>query len=141
MSGTAPRPGFPGVTPLTDKASGILAPVWLRFFLELWTRTGGSIAKGGMSPAVVASGTSFGTAAELLSTTNIITTCAAGAGVRLPTPTAGMLCNIRNRSANPVLVYPGPALTIEAQAAGASVSLAVGADAVFIASSGVAWTM
>ncbi len=37
-----PAVGFPGTAPLLDNSVGRLTPVWLRFLLTLFNRTGGA---------------------------------------------------------------------------------------------------
>ena len=55
---------------------------------------------------ISAAGTTQGTATALTASVNHITTCASGAGVVLPTPSAGTICTIINSGANALLVYP-----------------------------------
>lgn len=76
-------------------------------------------------PTVVsAAGTTQGTAAVLSAQSNIVTICAAGAGV---VATSGYT-KIYSRGANAVLVYPIPDAQWEGLAANAPISVPVGND-------------
>lgn len=80
---------------------------------------------------VAAAGTNLATATVLLSHCNVVTTCAAGAGVVVrPDYTV-----IYNRSANAVLAYPPGNAQFESLGAGNPVSIAVGAKAEFFMTS------
>jgi len=61
----------------------------------------GSIATG-----LTAAGTVIGDALDLLADTNVISTCAAGAGVQLPSCEVGDSIEIYNGGANACKVYP-----------------------------------
>lgn len=92
----------------------------------------------------VASAATAGTNAQgqgaLTKDYNIITTAGSNpSGVTLPTGTAGRRIIIVNKGANPVNVYPATGGSIDALAANASISLAVGAVMEFNASSTTQW--
>jgi len=88
-----------------------------------------------VAPAVTAAGTTMATATVLTAQSNVITTCAAGAGVAMPSSGGAFLAEItvRNESANACLLYPHVATAaiggngIGAGTVGAGISLAVGA--------------
>lgn len=76
-------------------------------------------------PTIVsAAGTTQGTAVVLTAQSNIVTVCAAGAGV---VATAGYT-KVYSRGANPVLVYPISGAQFESLAVNAPVSVPVGDD-------------
>jgi hypothetical protein len=73
---------------------------------------------------VSAAGTTQGTATTLTNDTSVVTTCAAGAGVVLPSGT-GREITVINRAANALLVYPPSGAAIDGAATNAAVSVPV----------------
>ena len=95
-----------------------------------------------VATAIVATGTVIGDAYQLSAEYNFIGTAAVGTGVRLPelaTGLIGMHVAVRNNGANTLKVYPYTAQTIAGGGAGASVNLAAGATAGFVADSAGNW--
>jgi hypothetical protein len=92
-----------------------------------------------INASVSAAGTVQGNATALLNDINVITTCASGAGVVLPTAVAGMRKLVFNTTANACLVYPASGAAINAGAANASYSLAAGARLEYISTSSTQW--
>lgn len=87
---------------------------------------------GGYESAVTAAGTTTADAAALTGALNLITTVAAGAGVKLPNykgPGAVYVC--RNTDADSVVVYPPTGGSINAGAADAGFTLAQNKTAIF----------
>lgn len=81
---------------------------------------------------ITAAGTNQGTATDLFSGVNNVTTVPSSTGVELPlaTSTPGMLCTVINSGANALLIYPAGTNTIDTN--GASVAITIGA--------GFSWT-
>lgn len=84
-----------------------------------------------LTGTLTAAGTTQATALALTTQENIVTTVAVGSGVILPSLAVGTETVVRNRGANALLIYPPTGAAIEAAAANASVSLAVGSTARF----------
>ena len=92
-----------------------------------------------ISAAVSAAGTTQGTGTALTTMINNVTTVAASSGVVLPTAVAGMVIIIRNGGANALNVYPASGAAVNALAANAAFSLAVGGILQFVAMSTTQW--
>lgn len=94
-----------------------------------------------IAPAVSAAGNTPAAATALAAATNIITSCAFGAGVILPVPAnPGQIHIVRNRGTNALLVYPQGGAVIEANAPSAGTTIAPGAGTTFIATTTTSWT-
>lgn len=61
---------------------------------------------GAIATGLTAAGTSISDALDLTATVNLISTCASGAGVQLPSMLNGDECEVYNGGANQCLVYP-----------------------------------
>lgn len=85
-----------------------------------------------IATGVTASGTTQATALALPSLTNVITTCAAGAGTILPVSAIGTKVVVLNRAANALLVYPPTSQAIEANALNVATSIVAGGVNTFI---------
>jgi len=97
-----------------------------------------------LNPAVVAAGTTQATATLIVAKNNVITVCAAGAGVILPSITRYTAVLLMNRSGNTCLVYPTLAATAEsapgtAGAVNAGITMASNVDVIFKPVSATAW--
>jgi hypothetical protein len=94
-----------------------------------------------ISAAVSAAGATQATATALVSNINNVTVVAAAAdGVRLPTAVAGMRILVRNTDAADTLkIYPATGGTINALAANASFSLAIGTTVELMATTTTQW--
>ena len=74
---------------------------------------------GAIATALTAAGTTISTALDLLADTNVIGTCASGAGVQLPSCEIGDSVEVYNGGANACTVYPDTTgTTINALSAG-----------------------
>ena len=71
--------------------------------------------------------------------TNEFTTVAASSGARLPSPEQGEFIFVANAGANALSVYPATGHSINALAANAAFSLAVGKNALFWAATASKW--
>lgn len=80
-----------------------------------------------IASAVSAAGTVQGDATALTKYFNNVSTVGSGAGVRLPSATKGKVIFVVNTGANALKVYPATGHTINAEAANAAITLAVGA--------------
>lgn len=90
--------------------------------------------------AAVTAGTNAQGQGALTSDYNIITTTAANpSGVTLPTATTGRRILIINKGTNAINIYPATGGSIDALAANASISLAVGGVMEFVAASTTQW--
>ncbi len=69
----------------------------------------------------------------------IVTTAAAGTGIRLPAPEAGAEVTVKNLGANALLVYPAVGGVINALAANAGFSVAAGGQSRFLGRNGSNW--
>lgn len=69
----------------------------------------------------------------------IVTTAAAGTGVRLPAAQPGAEVTVKNLGANAVLVYPATGGTINALAANAGFSIAAASQARFLGRNSTGW--
>lgn len=84
-------------------------------------------------------GTTQGTATAITKQTNEFTTVAASSGARLPSPEQGEFIFVANAGANALSVYPATGHSINALAANAAFSLAVGKNALFWAATASKW--
>lgn len=84
-------------------------------------------------------GTNQGTATAITKQTNEFTTVAASTGARLPSPEQGEFIFVANAGANALAVYPNTGHSINALAANAAFSLAVGKNALFWAATASKW--
>lgn len=66
---------------------------------------------GAIATALTAAGTTITDALDLSADTNVIGTCASGAGVQLPSCEIGDSCEVYNGGANACTVYPDTAST------------------------------
>jgi hypothetical protein len=89
--------------------------------------------------AISAAGTTQGTATALTTDLNTITTCAASAGVVLPTAAADKWTVVVNKGANALTVYPATGAAIDALGTNVGLSLAVGGWILFIGNSATQW--
>lgn len=85
-----------------------------------------------LATALTAAGTTQAAALALTASINVVTTAAAGSGVRLPAPGIGGEIVVRNQGANAVNIYPPTNGIINALAANAAFSLAAGTAARFV---------
>jgi hypothetical protein len=129
---TAAQPNITSVGTLTSISSSgnITAPSHI-------ANTGYFVAS--VNAAVSAAGTAQGNATVLASQVNVTSTVASGAGVALPSATAGMRITVINTAANAVLVYPASGGTINSLAANAAFSLAASGRLDFQAVSTTQW--
>lgn len=88
---------------------------------------------------LTAAGTVFSDALALTAVVNNVTTVAAATGVRLWLAGVGSVVYVKNSGANALLVYPDTGGTINAAAANASVSIAVGAIGIFTVVAASTW--
>lgn len=98
---------------------------------------------GDLSASVSAAGTTQATGTLLASANNIVTTCAAGAGVRLPlTPTVSAKdrLQVANHTANTLAVYPSTGGKFGTASAGVPAMIAAGKCADFFCIDGTNWT-
>ena len=86
-----------------------------------------------------AAGTTQGTATAITKQTNEFTTVGAGQGAILPSPEQGEFIFVQNSGANALNVYPATGHSINALAANAAFSLAVGKNALFWAATASKW--
>ena len=84
-------------------------------------------------------GANQGAATAITKQTNEFTTVAASTGARLPSPEQGEFIFVANAGANALAVYPNTGHSINALAANAAFSLAVGKNAVFWAATATKW--
>ena len=84
-----------------------------------------------LTNSVSAAGTTQGTATAVTTDLVNVTTCAAGAGVILPTTVVGRSISIKNNTANPCLVYPATGGAINALAANTAFSIPAGLTVYF----------
>lgn len=95
---------------------------------------------GGSSPALVAAGNSNANALGLSTEINVVTTTAAGTGVRLMPVEVGSSIVVSNLGANPLLVYPGAGAQINLlTVTTGGLSVPAGATAMFFGASGTRW--
>ncbi len=84
-------------------------------------------------------GTTQGTATPITKQTNQFTTVAASSGAVLPSPEPGEFIFVANSGANALNVYPASGHSINALAANAAFSLAVGKNVIFWAATATRW--
>jgi hypothetical protein len=99
----------------------------------------GRIALKANGSGLSAAGTTQGTATAITKQTNEFTTVAASSGARLPSPEQGEFIFVANAGANALSVYPATGHSINALAANAAFSLAVGKNALFWAATASKW--
>ena len=97
-----------------------------------------------MSPAVVGAGTTQATATVIPARTNVITSCPAGAGVRLPAVQGYVGIVVLNRSGGACNVYPSNNAAVEtapgvAGAVGAAFAMPSNTNTIFRPLSATAW--
>ena len=93
----------------------------------------------GVADGIVALGSNQGDATAISKDINVITTAAAGTGVRLPATTPGLRMTIVNEGANAINVYPANGAQINSLATNAAYSLAVGARLDFVSTTTTKW--
>ncbi len=86
-----------------------------------------------------AAGSTQGTATAITKQTNEFTTVGSGQGAVLPSPEQGEFIFVQNSGANALNVYPASGHSINALAANAAFSLAVGKNALFWAATATKW--
>ena len=99
----------------------------------------GRVALKANASGISAAGTTQGTATIISNQTNEFTTVAASSGGILPSPEQGEFIFIANAGANALNVYPATGHSINALAANAPYSLAVGKSAMFWAATATKW--
>ena len=99
----------------------------------------GRVALKANASGISAAGTTQGTATIISNQTNEFTTVAASSGGILPSPEQGEFIFIANTGANALNVYPATGHSINALAANAAFSLAVGKSAMFWAATATKW--
>ena len=99
----------------------------------------GRVALKSNGSGLSAAGTTQGTATAITKQTNEFTTVAASSGAILPSPEQGEFIFVQNSGANAMNVYPASGHSINALAANAAFSLAVGKNAVFWAATASKW--
>lgn len=99
----------------------------------------GRVALKSNGTGLSAAGTTQGTATAITKQMCEFTTVAAGTGAILPSPEQGEFIFVQNSGANAMNVYPASGHSINALAANAAFSLAVGKNAVFWAASASKW--
>ena len=71
-----------------------------------WSAGNAKAVNGNVATALTAAGTTISDALDLTADTNVIGTCASGAGVQLPSCEIGDSCEVYNGGANACTVYP-----------------------------------
>jgi hypothetical protein len=99
----------------------------------------GRIALKSNGSALSAAGTNQATATAIIKQTNQFTTVTAGQGAILPSPEQGEVIFVANAGANALNMYPAIGHSINALAANAAFSLAVGKNAVIWAATTTKW--
>ena len=95
---------------------------------------------GNLATGLTAAGTVIGDALDLIADTNVIGTCASGAGVQLPSCEIGDSTEVYNGGANACKVYPdSSANQINAVGAGVAISLATNPACMFRKISSTRW--
>lgn len=95
---------------------------------------------GGVANTLTAVGTTNANALALSAEINVVTTAAAGTGVRLVPVEVGSSVVVANQGANALLVYPGTGVQIDAlTVTTGGFSIPVGKSAVFYGVSGTQW--
>ena len=93
---------------------------------------GAKAINGSIATALTAAGTVITDALDLNADTNVIGTCASGAGVQLPSAEIGDSCEVYNGGANACKVYPEASTsTINALTAGGAVLLSTNTACMF----------
>ena len=91
-----------------------------------------------VATGITAAGTTQGTATAITKDFNVVATATAGTGVILPV-IAGLRMTVINNGANPLAVYPGTSGAINALAANAAYTLAVGGKLDFLSVTTTQW--
>ncbi len=99
----------------------------------------GRMAFKSIGSGISAAGTNQAGATGLTKTFNEVTTVAASAGVRLPTPEPGELVLVANKGANALSVYPATGGNINSLAANAAFSVGTDVRRLFFAFSATQW--
>jgi hypothetical protein len=99
----------------------------------------GAFFDASVNAAVSAAGTAQGNATVIATEIAVITSCASGAGVALPTGLAGIRVTLINTTANACLVYPASGGTINSLAQNAAFSLAAGGRLDYVCTSATQW--
>jgi hypothetical protein len=86
--------------------------------------------------SITAAGTTQGTATQLASSINVVTTVPASSGVKLPTAEAGMRIIVRNSTSTALNVYPNTGAAIEPALANAPYTLNATTSMEFFCSTG-----
>lgn len=95
---------------------------------------------GGVANTLTAAGTTNANALFLSAEINVVTTAAAGTGVRLMPIEVGSAVLVANQGANALLVYPGTGVQIDAlTATTGGFSIPAGKSAMFYGVSGTQW--
>lgn len=97
---------------------------------------------GSVSTGLTAAGTNVGTALQLTSAINYVSTAASGTGVVLPTVNSvgvGAMILVVNAGANAIKVYGGASDTIDGSAAGTGVTLTEPHRCLFFATAAATW--
>lgn len=76
-----------------------------------WSAGNAKAVNGNVGTALTAAGTTISDALDLVADTNVIGTCASGAGVQLPSCEIGDSCEVYNGGANACTVYPDTSTT------------------------------
>jgi hypothetical protein len=97
------------------------------------------LSYGSTTSGILAAGTTQAGATALAADINVVSTVAAGSGVRLPTTAANKELIVINAGLNALLVYPPTSSVIDVLATNAAVSLPVGCWARFDGSSTTQW--
>lgn len=93
---------------------------------------GAQAINGEIATGLTAAGTSISDALDLNATVNVIATCAAGAGVQLPSMVLRDTCEVYNGGANACLVYPDQTtVAINQLSAGSAILLPVNTGVIF----------
>ena len=71
-----------------------------------WSAGNAKAVNGSIATGLTAAGTTMTDALDLTADTNVIGTCASGAGVQLPSAELGDSCEVYNGGANACTVYP-----------------------------------
>lgn len=94
---------------------------------------------GDLADSLTAAGTTQGDALALNAVFNIVTTAAAGTGVRLMSSEPACEVVVKNLGANTLNVYPASGQAINSLAANAAFTIAAGASAVFLGRASGGW--
>ena len=98
-------------------------------------------ALGSIASGLSAAGTTQATATALTRATNVVTTCAQLAGVRLPVCGAGDRIHVANNTAVNLLVYPPTGGSLSGRTANLGAVLAPNSAADFVSTDGTSYTV